>query len=233
MDFGLARSWGKRSTLRLTGKGTVLGTPEYVSPEQCMGEPLDQRTDVYSLGAVCFEVFTGDVPFSGPRIEETLVSQVADPLPLDRPEVRRLPDPLLQMLCRSLEKRPEDRYRTVEEMITALEHSRREHAAASAERRRHSRLEFPVSCRITVTGPEGQLLRGESTIADNISRGGVRVRTAMTTLRAGDRVTFDEADGSFRTQSEVRACRLAADNVHRLHLRFVEHEAPQHLVGTC
>jgi len=228
MDFGLAKGWGKRRSLKLTGQRTILGTPEYMSPEQCTGRRLDQRADIYSLGVVCFEVFTGDVPFCGDSVMKTLMAQISDPLPLDRPEVERLPQPLIEVLLRALAKHPDDRYQSVLDMTRALQAA----ATAGTDRRRHSRLEFPVSCWIRVTDPEGKLLHEERTIAENISRGGVRVRTALHSLRRGDRVTFDEAEGGFRAQSEVLCCRLGRDNIHRLHLRFVEREAPRHLVGT-
>ncbi len=64
MDFGIAKQFGAEGTAA-TATGAVLGTPEYMSPEQGRGEKIDQRTDIYSMGIVIFELFTGRVPFHG------------------------------------------------------------------------------------------------------------------------------------------------------------------------
>jgi eukaryotic-like serine/threonine-protein kinase len=63
MDFGIAKQFGVETTATMTGQ--VMGTPEYISPEQARGERVEFRSDVYALGVVVFEVFTGDVPFRG------------------------------------------------------------------------------------------------------------------------------------------------------------------------
>ncbi len=74
LDFGIARIAGR--TTRLTAAGTIVGTPEYMSPEQARGDELDARSDIYALGVVLFEMLTGQVPLSGDSMVGTLTKQV-------------------------------------------------------------------------------------------------------------------------------------------------------------
>ena len=73
MDFGIARQANQEPGEGLTRVGTIIGTPEYMSPEQCHATALDQRTDIYSLGIVCYETFTGSVPFRGESAMDTIL----------------------------------------------------------------------------------------------------------------------------------------------------------------
>ena len=79
MDFGIARVHGGQgaATPGLTTAGTVMGTPDYMSPEQAQGLPADFRSDIYSLGVVLFEIFTGALPFTG----DTMMAGRAEPHP--------------------------------------------------------------------------------------------------------------------------------------------------------
>ena len=87
-----------------------MGTPEYMSPEQCRGEKLDFRSDIYSLGIVIYEIFTGRVPFHGETVMATLLKQLQEPPPLDGPAAARLPPALVvPVLRRALAKQPSDR----------------------------------------------------------------------------------------------------------------------------
>src|SRR6266403_4651901 len=77
MDFGLAKE--RRAgpeVAKLTATGIVLGTPEFMSPEQIRGKPLDGRSDVYALGILAFELFTGQLPFAGKSAQETMISRL-------------------------------------------------------------------------------------------------------------------------------------------------------------
>jgi serine/threonine-protein kinase len=101
-------------------KGTVLGTPEYMSPEQARGEHLDFRTDVYSLGIVVFEAFTGVVPFRGDTARATIVKQLEEPPPLEGGPGTKLPATLLPVLRKALEKDKARRYGRARALVEAL-----------------------------------------------------------------------------------------------------------------
>ncbi|MCP4154036.1 MAG: protein kinase [bacterium] len=79
VDFGIARAMDART--RLTGTGMILGTPHYMSPEQCKGEKIDGQSDFYGLGIVLFEILTGDVPYKSDSAAGVLFKHVQDPVP--------------------------------------------------------------------------------------------------------------------------------------------------------
>jgi hypothetical protein len=108
MDFGLVRA--AESSSHITRTGTVVGTPEYMSPEQAQGEPVDQRTDVYSLGLVVYKMFNGISPFSRSTPLATLLAQTKDPVPFSGPVMGRLPRDVRRVLERVLAKDPSNRY---------------------------------------------------------------------------------------------------------------------------
>jgi putative nucleotidyltransferase with HDIG domain len=113
LDFGIAKEGGTQRT----ATGMIIGTPEYMSPEQAKGDRVDQRSDVYSLGIVIFELFTGRVPFSGDNPMATLYKQVHEAPPL---EDGSLPAPVVPVLRKALAKQREERYGSVREMAEAL-----------------------------------------------------------------------------------------------------------------
>jgi eukaryotic-like serine/threonine-protein kinase len=113
MDFGIAK--GLASEGQGTGAGYVIGSPEYMSPEQARGRPVDSRSDLYSLGIVLFEMLTGRVPFRGDDPVTTLLMHVEDEPPLEQ-----FPEPLRGVLERALAKDPEKRFRTASGVAQAL-----------------------------------------------------------------------------------------------------------------
>ena len=117
-DFGIARSLEQKG---MTATGRVLGTTDYVSPEQAMGEDVDERSDVYSLGIVLYEMLTGDVPFSAETQVGVAMKHVNEPMPdvqTKRPEVSAA---VASVIDRSTTKDPRDRYSSVAEMVRDLE----------------------------------------------------------------------------------------------------------------
>ncbi len=115
-DFGIAR---QTSAAGLTAAGELLGTPEYMSPEQGCGEPLDGRSDLYSLGIVGFYALTGAVPFSG-SVSKVLAQQITKPPPSMSSVARGTPRALTDAIDRCLAKSPADRFATGEALADAL-----------------------------------------------------------------------------------------------------------------
>jgi serine/threonine-protein kinase len=119
MDFGIAkRQEGGGAS---TATGQVLGTPEYMSPEQARGQRVDFRSDVYALGVVIYEIFTGNVPFRGETPISTILKHLHDPPPID---TARVPDALRPVLRRALAKDPESRYSSAAVLADALREAR-------------------------------------------------------------------------------------------------------------
>ena len=117
-DFGLARMLG--SVRRLTGSGTVMGTPEYMSPEQAADEPLGPASDLYSLAIVAYEMLTGRVPFEASTPAATLLSHVTNPMPTTRELRGELSAHVEDVLRRALSKRPEERYASAADFVAGL-----------------------------------------------------------------------------------------------------------------
>jgi eukaryotic-like serine/threonine-protein kinase len=121
MDFGLAKERRADPAIqKLTATGIILGTPEFMSPEQIRGKPLDARSDIYALGIVAFEMLTGKLPFQGRNAQEMMIARLrGTPLALRsvRPD---LPAALEKALAKSLETNPDARYATALEFAEAL-----------------------------------------------------------------------------------------------------------------
>ncbi len=124
LDFGIAKQQDKESGM--TGTGQLVGTPEYMSPEQVRGKAIDHRSDLYALGIVVFEAFTGQVPFHGDTPIITLFKHLEEPPPLTGPRARLLPHAAVPVLARMLAKAPADRYAGAGDIIEALRQARTE-----------------------------------------------------------------------------------------------------------
>jgi serine/threonine-protein kinase len=123
MDFGLAKERQVSAEIKkLTATGIVLGTPEFMSPEQLRGKPLDPRTDVYSLGLMTYEMLTGTLPFIGRTQQEIMIARLrSEPTPIRaaRPDLN-FPAAVERVMLKSMEREPADRYQSAPEFATAL-----------------------------------------------------------------------------------------------------------------
>jgi len=117
MDFGIARSLKEKG---ITGAGVMIGTPEYMSPEQVEGKETDQRSDIYSLGVILYEMVTGHVPFEGDT-PFTIGMKHKGEIPKDPKELNaQIPDDLSLLILRCLEKDKEKRYQSAGEVRSEL-----------------------------------------------------------------------------------------------------------------
>ena len=123
MDFGQAKERRADAELqKLTATGIILGTPEFMSPEQLRGRPLDPRTDVYSLSLMTYEMLSGKLPFSGRTQQEMMIARLRnDPMPLRQaaPKLVGL-EAVERVLQKAMQRDPGDRYQTAPEFATAL-----------------------------------------------------------------------------------------------------------------
>ena len=122
-DFGLAKSLEPEATV-MTRTGQILGTPRYMSPEQVEAADIDHRSDLYSLGIIMYEMFTGEMPFLGESVMQLLYQRVNTP-PIDpRRSHPELPEYLANIILKCLERDPARRYQSAREVLADLESER-------------------------------------------------------------------------------------------------------------
>jgi len=130
-DFGIAHIVGGT---RQTISGALLGTLNYMAPEQGLEGTCDQRSDIYSLGVVLYEMLTQRVPFDADTPLAILMKHVNDPLPLPRKINPNIPEPFERVVLKALAKNPDERYQTAAEMAKALRHAAEEAGVELPER---------------------------------------------------------------------------------------------------
>ena len=116
-DFGLAKHASTVSSL--TGERAVVGTVDYLAPEQIEGRPVDGRVDVYGLGCVLYECLTGEPPFHRDNELASLLAHVNDPVPVPSERIAELPEALDAVIARALAKDRDDRFATATELVAA------------------------------------------------------------------------------------------------------------------
>ena len=123
LDFGLAKLKGVSS---LTKESSTLGTIHYMSPEQTMGKDVDQRTDIWSLGVVLYEMLTGKLPFKG-DYDQAVIYSILNEEPKKATEIRKdIPPEFDRILEKALAKESEDRYQHVDDLLVDLKHLKRD-----------------------------------------------------------------------------------------------------------
>ena len=162
-DFGIARAMADAS---LTASGMIVGTPHYMSPEQCAGRPLGPQSDQYSLAAVAFQMLTGSVPFDAESLPGVMQHHFFTPAPDMNVMRGGIPRELAAVVRRAMEKKPEDRYATTREMVDAID----EIPQTADERRQGEeilrslahgsklpRVQTSAAPTLTTSGPAGDL----------------------------------------------------------------------------
>jgi serine/threonine protein kinase len=118
-DFGIARMMGGET--RITATGVTIGTPDYMSPEQGLGKHVDHRSDIYSLGAMLFELLTGRVPYEADTPMAVIIKHIHDPLPSPREINPIIPIGVEQVIVKALSKNPDDRHQSAGELAKAFD----------------------------------------------------------------------------------------------------------------
>ena len=134
-DFGLAQggSADQSQSHAWTGRGSIVGTPAYMAPEQMAGEPLTAEADLYALGVVMYEMLTGTWPFTG-DLQAMLFRRLAQPAPSPRTHVPELDARWEAGILRCLEREPSARFRSTAELLAALEGREARPTAARVEK---------------------------------------------------------------------------------------------------
>ncbi len=142
-DFGLAKCLVSGNT-DLTQGGKVLGTVNYMSPEQGLGKVADVRSDIYSLGAVFFELLTGRPPFKGEHPTSIIYMHVYEAPPPVRFYCQSVPEAVETLICRMMAKDPEDRFAGTEDLVHSLEGIRTQFGLGLSAESRLSKEEMPT-----------------------------------------------------------------------------------------
>lgn len=188
VDFGIAKEGDAESSF--TQVGAVVGTPHYMSPERCMGKPIDARSDLYAMGVMFFEMLTGHKVFEGRDTFAVSYAHVYEPVPPLPPEHARF-QPIVNKL---LAKDPKDRYQSAAEMVAALKKHRAGAPAAAepATRRMDTAVATPLQDKLNRLGGGG----GE-TVVTSPTQGGTNTSAATAVARpmpslaaAGDGATI-------------------------------------------
>ena len=124
-DFGIAKLLESASP-RLTQTDAIMGTPAYISPEQAQARPVDQRSDIYSLGIILYEMVMGRVPYVADTPLAVILQHVSDPLPLPSTVKPDISPAIEQVILKALAKNPNDRFATTAEFVTAWKRAIRE-----------------------------------------------------------------------------------------------------------
>ncbi len=124
LDFGIAKVSGQDGQNNLTRTGTIFGTPFYMAPEQALGQSVDYRADIYAMGVILYECFTGSVPFQGESFMGILTQHItAEPEDVERRAAatgRTVPAGIAEIIRRAMKKEPSERFVSMDEMVQAL-----------------------------------------------------------------------------------------------------------------
>ncbi len=166
MDFGIAKKVD--DTQHLTKTGEVFGSPLYMSPEQCQGQVLDARSDIYSIGCMIFEMVSGQVPLRGENTLQTICKHLTE-TPQALSAICKVPHELEVIVERCLQKDPNQRFQTVSELLKALR------SAVQASGSLKESDSAPRTVKMTAGSVSPGVLKVESTSAQPLERKSTRV----------------------------------------------------------
>jgi serine/threonine protein kinase/DNA-directed RNA polymerase subunit RPC12/RpoP len=118
-DFGLVKILGESPSFSVTG--TIIGTPQYASPEQSEGKSLDARTDIYSLGVLLFQMVTGKIPYDADSQMAILYKHIHDPIPNSHMMCNQVDEYFAQIISKCMAKKPEGRFKNCQELLNSFE----------------------------------------------------------------------------------------------------------------
>jgi serine/threonine protein kinase len=192
LDFGIAKLKDAQQR-RITETGNVLGTPHYMSPEQCSGATIDHRCDIYALGVMLYEMLSGKLPFDAPTAPAIIVQQVTkDPKPI-RELCPQVPEPLARVVMRTLEKQPDRRQQSATDLANQLEAALEIITTPDALARESKPVEAS-RWRVVFFGPLENSEEGRQRLIKGLQRGfGVSAASAEELLK-GQRVSVKKTD---------------------------------------
>jgi serine/threonine-protein kinase len=128
LDFGIAKVSGTEGNQHLTRTGTIFGTPHYMSPEQALGKALDRRTDIYSVGVIMYEMFTGSVPFKAESFMGILTQHLTTmpKAPHEQAPERQIPLAVESVILKAMAKNADERYQKIEDLLADLQQIQRD-----------------------------------------------------------------------------------------------------------
>jgi serine/threonine protein kinase len=162
-DLGISKTFDEAESDNAPKK--VMGTPHYMAPEAALGKRVDQRIDIYSLGATAWHLLTGKTPFQGANPSEVLKQHVMEPLPLISTLNPEVPGPVAQIIAKMLEKKPEARYQSATEVLDALRRlgEGRQSGGETMILRRYAKGSPAASIPTPASGTTGHRFGGENT----------------------------------------------------------------------
>ncbi len=187
-DFGIARAVRAAGAEALTQTGMVVGTPRYMSPEQAAGQPVDGRSDQYSLACTLYEMLIGQPPFTGPSAQAIMARHSLEPVPSLRVVRGTVPDTVERAVVRAMAKLPPDRFPSVQQFLDALEAPAPASAAAPVRPRVSRRLATALGLGVLVLAAVAAWL-----VAGRTSTGG---RAGPRRINAVAVLPFTELGGS-------------------------------------
>lgn len=157
LDFGISRLEGESGNT-LTKTGIIMGTPSYMAPEQAKGLRVDQRVDVYSVGAILYQAVTGKIPFDRPDATATLAAVLTEDPERPRAIMPTLPESFEMIIQRAMAREPEDRYQSMAELDAALApHDEREMLSLPDKSSRMSAVKVPQSSMVDASDHARQI----------------------------------------------------------------------------
>jgi serine/threonine-protein kinase len=168
LDFGIAKTGAMKSgSTPQTRQSVVIGTPEYIAPEQAQGRAISAATDLYAIGCMAFEMLAAKLPFRGENPLDTMFKHVVEPTPRVRSLVADIPAALDELVWKLMQKRPEDRPSSATEVLVTLEGLRGQATVDVGAIRRPGQAITAPSAPIPLTAPTGDV--GPAAFAPTVS----------------------------------------------------------------